>query len=235
MHVVKNVTESQTGTLFNIKGKTKDTWKSRQDLMDRGLKKSLHLQRRGESVVIPMACYHLRLDKLLQAYHNNATDDVLDILEKLEEKIIFILCKLERMFPPSFFDIMTRLLIHLPYEAKISVDTVFNKSERNDEMIHPGGEISVFSSKGRPIGHKLKLEEENFNHVNERHDKEFASWLQQRVNTHLYSVASEIRILSRGPLNSVNSYSGCMVNGYKFHTQTRKENRTCQNSGVVMK
>nr|GFC33596.1 hypothetical protein [Tanacetum cinerariifolium] len=26
------------------KGKTKDTWKSRQDLMDRGLKKSLHLQ-----------------------------------------------------------------------------------------------------------------------------------------------------------------------------------------------
>ncbi|GJV84824.1 leucine-rich repeat protein [Tanacetum coccineum] len=44
MHVVKNVTESLTGTLFKIKGKTKDTWKSRQDLMDRGLKKSLHLQ-----------------------------------------------------------------------------------------------------------------------------------------------------------------------------------------------
>ncbi|GKD30422.1 hypothetical protein Tco_1241200, partial [Tanacetum coccineum] len=54
MHVVKNVTESQTGTLFNIKGKTKDTWKSRQDLMDRGLKKSLHLQRRGESVGLPL-------------------------------------------------------------------------------------------------------------------------------------------------------------------------------------
>ena len=32
------------------------------------------------------------------------------------------------------------------------VDTVFNKIERNNEMIHPGGEISVFSSKGRPIG-----------------------------------------------------------------------------------
>nr|GEZ00654.1 germacrene D synthase [Tanacetum cinerariifolium] len=30
-------------------GKTKDTWKSRQDLMDRGLKKSLHLQRRVTS------------------------------------------------------------------------------------------------------------------------------------------------------------------------------------------
>ncbi|GJY39652.1 ribonuclease H-like domain-containing protein [Tanacetum coccineum] len=44
----------------------------------------------------------------------------LDILEKLKEKIIVILCKLERMFPPSFFDIITHLLIHLPYEAKIS-------------------------------------------------------------------------------------------------------------------
>ena len=32
------------------------------------------------------------------------------------------------------------------------VDTVFNKIERNNEMIHPGGEISVFSSKRRPIG-----------------------------------------------------------------------------------
>ncbi|GJY26680.1 hypothetical protein Tco_0401406 [Tanacetum coccineum] len=112
------------------------------------------------------------------------------------------------------------------------VDTMFNKSERNDEMIHPGGEISIFSSKWRPI---VELDEENFNDVNERHDKEFASWLQQRVNTHLHSVASEIRILSRGPLNSVNSYSRCMVNGYKFHTQTREENRTCQNSGVVVR
>nr|GFB91457.1 hypothetical protein [Tanacetum cinerariifolium] len=79
------------------------------------------------------------------------------------------------------------------------------------------------------------LEEENFNHVNERHDKEFSSWLQQRVNTHLHSVATEIRILSCGPLNSVNSYSGCIVNGYKFHTQTREENRACQNSGVVVR
>ncbi|GJR59179.1 hypothetical protein Tco_1501341 [Tanacetum coccineum] len=171
----------------------------------------------------------------------------LNILEKLEEKIVVIWCKLERMFPPSFFDIMTHLLIHLPYEAKIS-----------------GGEISVFSSKGRPIGgyktcdlsepelmkihtyilnncpemgelineHKVELEEENFNHC---HDKEFASWLQQRLNTHLHSVASEIQILSRGPLNSVNSYSGCMVNGYKLHTQTREENRTYQNSGVVVR
>ena len=44
----------------------------------------------------------------------------LDILEKLEEKIVVILCRLERIFPPSFFDIMTHLLVHLPYEAKMA-------------------------------------------------------------------------------------------------------------------
>ncbi|GJV67161.1 hypothetical protein Tco_1482670 [Tanacetum coccineum] len=207
----------------------------------------------------------------------------LDILEKLEEKIVVILRKLERMFPPSFFDIMTQLLIHLPYEAKtngppqyrwmfpferkmhtlkgyvtnkarpegciaqryienecvtfcsmylIDVDTVFNKSERNDEMIHPGGEISVFSSKEHPIGgyktcdlseaelmkihtyilnncpemgelineHKVELEEENFNDVNERHDKEFASWLQQRVDN-----ANGLQVDKESGSNSVNT------------------------------
>nr|GEX90264.1 putative transposase-associated domain-containing protein [Tanacetum cinerariifolium] len=39
--------------------------------------------------------------------------------------------------------------------------------------------------------HKVELEEENFNHVNERHDKEFASWLQQREHGNMN--ASEIQ------------------------------------------
>jgi len=33
--------------------------------------------------------------------------------------IIEIICKLERIFPPSFFDSMEDLKIHLPYEAKV--------------------------------------------------------------------------------------------------------------------
>ena len=32
------------------------------------------------------------------------------------------------------------------------VDTVFNKVERNNEMTESGGEISIFSCKGRPLG-----------------------------------------------------------------------------------
>ena len=41
-------------------------------------------------------------------------------LERLEEGIVIILCKLERIFPPAFFDIMIHLAVHLPREAKLA-------------------------------------------------------------------------------------------------------------------
>ena len=41
-------------------------------------------------------------------------------LEYLENDIIVTLFKLERIFPPSFFDIMVHLPIHLASEAKVT-------------------------------------------------------------------------------------------------------------------
>ena len=43
----------------------------------------------------------------------------LEDLERLEAKIPFVLCELERIFPPSFFAVMVHLLIHLPTECKL--------------------------------------------------------------------------------------------------------------------
>ena len=40
-------------------------------------------------------------------------------LHLLEKTIVLTLCKLEKLFPPSFFDIMVHLPIHLANEAKI--------------------------------------------------------------------------------------------------------------------
>ena len=42
-----------------------------------------------------------------------------DQMEKLEVSVAVSLCKLEKIFPPGFFDSMEHLLIHLPYEAKV--------------------------------------------------------------------------------------------------------------------
>jgi len=40
-------------------------------------------------------------------------------MEVLEDNIPIILCNLEKIFPPSFFDCMEHLSVHLPYEAKV--------------------------------------------------------------------------------------------------------------------
>ncbi|XP_043817330.1 uncharacterized protein LOC122724999 [Manihot esculenta] len=41
-------------------------------------------------------------------------------MQRLNEQIPVILCKLERVFPPSLFDSMEHLLVHLAYEALIA-------------------------------------------------------------------------------------------------------------------
>ncbi|XP_060671841.1 uncharacterized protein LOC132803267 [Ziziphus jujuba] len=64
-------------------------------------------------------------------------------LDMLQERIILTLCKLERIFPPAFFDIMVHLAVHLPYEAKMAgpVHTRWMYPfERN--KAHPEGSIA---------------------------------------------------------------------------------------------
>mgnify|MGYP001557709673 CR=1 FL=1 len=48
-----------------------------------------------------------------------ATVITVEDMKRLEAEIPVILCKLEEIFVPRFFDSMEHLLIHLPYEAKI--------------------------------------------------------------------------------------------------------------------
>ncbi|XP_022143595.1 uncharacterized protein LOC111013454 [Momordica charantia] len=43
-----------------------------------------------------------------------------DDIKIIEDEIIRILCRMEMMFPPSFFDVMVHLLVHLPNEVRIS-------------------------------------------------------------------------------------------------------------------
>ena len=40
-----------------------------------------------------------------------------DVIRQLDENIPILMCNMEKIFPPSFFDVMEHLLIHLPYEA----------------------------------------------------------------------------------------------------------------------
>ncbi|KAL0444026.1 UNVERIFIED_CONTAM: hypothetical protein Slati_2125300 [Sesamum latifolium] len=40
-------------------------------------------------------------------------------LYELEHGVAVIMCNLEKIFPPSFFDSMEHLIVHLPYEAHV--------------------------------------------------------------------------------------------------------------------
>ena len=42
-----------------------------------------------------------------------------DVVRSLEDNVIVLLCKLEKIFPPGFFNVMQHLIIHLPYEAQL--------------------------------------------------------------------------------------------------------------------
>jgi hypothetical protein len=40
-------------------------------------------------------------------------------IKKLELEISVLICKLEKIFPQGFFDVMEHLILHLPYEARV--------------------------------------------------------------------------------------------------------------------
>ena len=64
-----------------------------------------------------------------------------EVLEQLERDIAIILCKLERIFPPTFFDVMVHLTMHLASEALIGGPTQFRwmyPFERYDTTQKPG-------------------------------------------------------------------------------------------------
>ncbi|XP_056843715.1 uncharacterized protein LOC130496011 [Raphanus sativus] len=42
---------------------------------------------------------------------------IVEVVEQLQENIPILLCNLEKIFPPGFFDVMEHLAVHLPYEA----------------------------------------------------------------------------------------------------------------------
>uniref|UniRef100_A0A2N9GFL9 Nudix hydrolase domain-containing protein n=1 Tax=Fagus sylvatica TaxID=28930 RepID=A0A2N9GFL9_FAGSY len=67
-------------------------------------------------------------------------------LENLEDRIVLILCKLEKFFPPAFFDVMVHLAVHLSREA------ILGGPERNEDCGECSTGLTVFQQTARPTG-----------------------------------------------------------------------------------
>ncbi|XP_013607828.1 PREDICTED: uncharacterized protein LOC106314511 [Brassica oleracea var. oleracea] len=121
MHVEKNVSDALLSILMNS-CKSKDGLKARKDLEDMGIRSSLHTQNlfpvalrgllpKGPRIAVSRMCN----------YFNRICQRVLDPekLLALETEIVETMCQLERFFPPSLFDIMFHLPLHLAREARL--------------------------------------------------------------------------------------------------------------------
>jgi hypothetical protein len=72
--------------------------------------------------------------------------------------------------------------------------------------------------------------------VDERLEREFAMWFSKYVQDPSKNISNQfLKDLAKGPLRSVMSYNGYVVNGYKFHTKSHGSDRATMNSGVCIK
>ncbi|KAF5459572.1 hypothetical protein F2P56_019511 [Juglans regia] len=90
-----------------------------------------------------------------------------NLLTQLESDIVVILCKLEMIFPPSFFDVMVHLAVHLPREALLAGPVQYRwmypferyldrNVDRLDDDEADG--FSIFTQKVRPLGMSTRLQ-----------------------------------------------------------------------------
>jgi hypothetical protein len=104
-----------------------------------GLRRSMNMTT-GKLIGLKSHDYHIIMERLLPimfwGYFDNvvwtvlaelsyfyrqlcAKEIMVEMMQKLGKEIPLILCKMEKIFPPVFFNPMQHLLIHLPYEAKV--------------------------------------------------------------------------------------------------------------------
>ncbi|XP_075655172.1 uncharacterized protein LOC142625386 [Castanea sativa] len=151
-----------------------------------------------------------------------------DDLDCLETQIAITLCKLEQIFPPSFFDVMVHLAIHLSWEAKVASLVQYRWLYPVERYLH-----------------KLTRYVRNMAHVEgsiaEKEHKNIltnASVLDNDRITNLYNtrqVDGHMLSLARGPEKMAIFYRGYNVNGFRFHINQCDESKRTQNNGVVVR
>ena len=188
MHIENNVCDNMVGTILDIKDKTKDSIKARDDLQKMGLRRHLWVKRTASrQMFMPITPYtvkpafkpkvfswfndvkypqgytrniarcvkvakqkiyglkshdcHVLLQRLLPMVirpylHRDVVEPLValsgfwqrlcsrelkksDVVE-MKSDIVYILCKLERIFPLTFFSIMVHLMIHLPEQVLLT-------------------------------------------------------------------------------------------------------------------
>nr|GEV78938.1 hypothetical protein [Tanacetum cinerariifolium] len=169
-------------------------------------------------------------------FENLMEDDML----KAQSKVVDILCNLELIYPPAFFDIMIHLVIHLPLEAlegrpigprwMFPFERFMKKLKgyvRNKAK--PEGSIA----EGYVTEEALTFSSHYFQDVTMKFNHPGHNILQRHVdNDPGVSTTNELFALSYGPTPTLISINSCVVNDVRFVMHSRDERHTTQNSDI---
>ncbi|XP_024011315.1 uncharacterized protein LOC112086578 [Eutrema salsugineum] len=191
----------------------------------------------------------------LCAFYNLLCQRVIDREQILvmEAEIVETICMFERFFPPSFFDIMVHLTVHLgretrlggpvhfrwmyPFERymKVLKDFVRNPArpegngyENSSSCCHP--EYGCSGTLCRHLQDSNGRCRRDASMLWRMHTDKFASWLKQQIPLDSDSHGKILKWLAYGPRCIARSYTGYIVNGQRFHTMS--VDRKNHNSGV---
>ncbi|XP_050386341.1 uncharacterized protein LOC126802710 [Argentina anserina] len=139
-------------------------------------------------------------------------------LLKLKEEIVYILCKLERIFPPAFFDIMVHLMVHLPDQVLLTGPVHYTWMFPIERQL--GDYKGYVRNRANPEG---SITTAYISHECMRK--------LQRENSQLYS--PQMQHLASMP-QSHNVYAACVVNGVRFLTEFLDQGKKTQNCGVMV-
>ena len=129
--------------------KTHDYHIIMQDLMPLALCRSL-----PESVDVPL----IGLCKYFKMMYGKVVD--IQVVEEWECKIVEILCQLEMIFPPSFFDIMVHLTMHLATELRKAGPVAYRDMWATERMIgHLKNSVQTTSHPEGSIAENYQFEE----------------------------------------------------------------------------
>eukprot|EP00256_Glycine_max_P065499 XP_025980094.1 uncharacterized protein LOC100817331 [Glycine max] len=302
MHVEKNVCDSLIGTLLNIKGKTKDGFKCRQDLVDMGIRQVLHpiskvpqgyssniksLVSVNELKLVGLKSHdcHVLMQQLLPVairgtlpekvrvaisrlcfIFNAICAKVIDPkqLDALEDEVVVVLCQMEMFFPPSFFDIMVHLVVHLvreirccgptyfrwmyPVERYMKVLKGYTKNRHRPEASiverYVAEECIEFASQYidslKPVGVPASRHEQPIAGNGTRGYNVVTMTRHDVSQAHLQtiladkSVSRRLTLLAIGPNLNVPTWKGYDINNYSFYTKSEDDKSSVQNSGVCV-
>ncbi|GJU06695.1 hypothetical protein Tco_1123125 [Tanacetum coccineum] len=182
---------------------------------------------------------------------------MVDDMLKAQSKVIDILCNLELIYPPNFFDIMINLVIHLPLEAifdgpirpwwmypferymkkltNYDVTMKFNRPDCNVDCPPPTLIWYVLHNSPEIDSYRDKFKIE---FPNKDMKEKFPGWFGKQIrqrhvdNDPGVKESSELFALACGPSQTPISVNSCVANGVRFIVHNRDERRITQNSGI---